>query len=544
MVMSRAIRSNTLTPPKTFNHELSSEASQEIQMFINKYTTINQQSLYSQNTSYQELAPNTDIEMSVNDVFDLSRNLEGQESGENWMSSNSLINSMKELDMLSNELTLYNFIQPHSNPFFELNEYTKKLFENANTGNRLDQQQQYNYDKQTYEDNATYQLGLEWQLHFHEVLEKLGFSKEVYERMTISTFWRVDSLLNATESMAVNKYSFIRYFKFTMPTNVSYNGRLTGMNFYPLFITDPLMAVSQAIMCQNPMGDSYGQIASNIVGALRDVALANDFIALNPQVKTIGLTEISAYNHQNYYFKDEISSMTKQNTEFLDVSLLPAFTTKQYSTLSIQFANYAELFVESSADKLEEQVIQAKSIQKQKVTKGIDSMANHWFDMVKHLYKNKKIDDIGLLYSNLIFPNMNPQNNHLYSNEFLDNLKPIQDEYSHRIDLGDGYTVQIYIYPQQITFQLIDSKYRNSILSIEGEYGQLVKDKILDKGIPTYLRQPLSQILSKASENVNESSNFELRNVANRIYHIETQRKTKLEAINERVIKLAQMKFV
>jgi len=540
MVMSRAIRSNTLTPPNNFIYEMNDDVSQIILEFINKYTTLNQKS----NTSYQELAPLSGIEMSVNDVFDLSRTLHGQESGQNWMVSNNLINSMKELDMLSNELTLYNFIEPHSNPFFELNEYTKKLFENANTSNRLDQEQQYNYDKNTYEDNPTYQLGLEWQLHFHEVLEKLGFSKEVYERMTISTFWRIDSLLNATESMAVNKYSFIGYFKFTMPSNVSYNGRLTGMNFYPLFITDPLMALSQAIMCQNPMGNSYGQIASNIVSALRDVALANEFLILNTQIKTIGLTEISAYNHQNYYFKDEISSMTKQNTEFLDVSLLPAFTTKQYSTLSIQFTNYAELFVENTSDKLEEQVIQAKSIQKQKITEGIDSMANHWFDMVKHLYKNKKIDDIGLLYSNLMFPNMNPQNNELYSNEFIDNLKPIQDQYSHRIDLGEGYTVSIHIYPQQITFQLIDSKYRNSILSIEGEYSQLVKDMILDKGIPTYLRQPLSQILSKASENVNDSSNFELRNVANRIYHIESQRKTKLEAINERVIKLAQMKFV
>ena len=540
MVMSRAIRSNTLTPPNNFIYEMSSEASQEILEFINKYTTVNQQS----NSSYQELAPNTDIEMSVNDVFDLSRTLQGKEFGQNWMVSNSLIDSMKELDMLSNELTLYNFIEPHSNPFFELNEYTKKLFENEPKMNRLDQQQQYNYDKQTYEDNATYQLGLEWQLHFHEVLEKLGFSKEVYERMTISTFWRIDSLLNATESMAVNKYSFIQYFKSTMPSNVSYNGRLMSMNFYPLFITDPLMALSQAIMCRNPTGDSYGQRASNIVSALRDVALANEFLILNTQVKTIGLTEISAYNHQNYYFKDEISSMTKQNTEFLDVALLPAFTTKQYSTLSIQFTNYAELFVENSSDKLEKQVIQAKSIQKQKITEGIDSMANHWFDMVKHLYKNKKIDDIGLLYSNLLFPQMNPQNNELYSNELLDNLKPIQDRYGYMIDLGGGYSVSIHIYVQQINFQFIDSKYRNSILSIEGEYSQLVKDKILEKGIPTYLRQPLSQILSKANKNVNESSDFELRSVANRIYHIETQRKTKLAAINERAIKLAQMKFV
>lgn len=538
--MSRAIRSNTLTPPNNFIYEMSSEASQEILEFINKYTTVNQQS----NSSYQELAPNTDIEMSVNDVFDLSRTLQGKEFGQNWMVSNSLIDSMKELDMLSNELTLYNFIEPHSNPFFELNEYTKKLFENEPKMNRLDQQQQYNYDKQTYEDNATYQLGLEWQLHFHEVLEKLGFSKEVYERMTISTFWRIDSLLNATESMAVNKYSFIQYFKSTMPSNVSYNGRLMSMNFYPLFITDPLMALSQAIMCRNPTGDSYGQRASNIVSALRDVALANEFLILNTQVKTIGLTEISAYNHQNYYFKDEISSMTKQNTEFLDVALLPAFTTKQYSTLSIQFTNYAELFVENSSDKLEKQVIQAKSIQKQKITEGIDSMANHWFDMVKHLYKNKKIDDIGLLYSNLLFPQMNPQNNELYSNELLDNLKPIQDRYGYMIDLGGGYSVSIHIYVQQINFQFIDSKYRNSILSIEGEYSQLVKDKILEKGIPTYLRQPLSQILSKANKNVNESSDFELRSVANRIYHIETQRKTKLAAINERAIKLAQMKFV
>ena len=540
MVMSRAIRSDTLTPPKNFIYEMNDDASQIILEFINTYSTVNQQS----NSSYQKLVPNTDIEMSVNSVFDLARTMSRQESGQNWMLSNSLIDSMKELDMLSNELTLYNFIEPHSNPFFELNEYTKKLFENESKGNRLDQQQQYNHTKQTYEDNATYQLGLEWQLHFHEVLEKLGFSKEVYERMTISTFWRVDSLLNATESMAVNKYSFIQYFKSTMPSNVSYNGRLTGMNFYPLFITDPLKALSQAIMCRNPTGDNYGQRASNIVSALKDVALANDFIALNPQVKTIGLTEISAYNHQNYYFKDEISSMTKQNTVFLDVALLPAFTTKRYSTLSIQFTNYAELFVENSSDKLEQQVIQAKSIQKQKITEGIDSMANHWFDMVKHLYKNKKIDDIGLLYSNLLFPNMNPQNNELYSNELFDNLKPIQDRYGYMIDLGDGYSVSIHIHAQQISFQFVDSKYRNSILSIEGEYSQLVKDKILEKGIPTYLRQPLSQILTKASENVNESSDFELRNVANRIYHIETQRKTKLKAINERVIKLAQMKFV
>lgn len=543
MVMSRAIRSDTLTPPKDFIYELDDDASDAILKFLLTYKTHNQQS----NSSYQELAPNTDIEMSVNDVFDLARTLSHYESGQNWMESNSLIDSMKELDILSNELTLYNFIEPHSNPFFELNEYTKKLFENESKGNRLDQQKQYNHDKQTYEDNATYQLGLEWQLHFHEVLEKLGFSKQVYERMTIGTFWRIDSLLNATESMAVNKYSFIPYFKSTMPSNISYNGSIGGMNFYPSFFTDPLMALSQAIMCRNPTGNSHQlnrQTASNIVSALRDVALANDFIALNPQVKTIGLTEISAYNHQNYYFKDEISSMTKQNTEFLDVALLPAFTTKHYSALSIQFANYAELFVENASDKLEKQVIQAKSIQKQKITEGIDSMANHWFDMVKHLYKNKKIDDIGLLYSNLLFPQMNPQNNELYSNEFLDNLKPIQDQYGYMIDLGGGYSVSIHIYAQQISFQFIDSKYRSSILSIEGEYSQLVKDKILEKGIPTYLRQPLSQILSKANENVNESSNFELQNVANRIFQIESLRKTKLEAINERVIQLAQMKFV
>ena len=90
MVMSRAIRSNTLTPPNNFIYEMSSEASQEILEFINKYTTVNQQS----NSSYQELAPNTDIEMSVNDVFDLSRTLQGKEFGQNWMVSNSLIDSM------------------------------------------------------------------------------------------------------------------------------------------------------------------------------------------------------------------------------------------------------------------------------------------------------------------------------------------------------------------------------------------------------------------------------------------------------------------
>jgi len=54
----------------------------------------------------------------------------------------------------------------------------------------------------------------------------------------------------------------------------------------------------------------------------------------------------------------------------------------------------------------------------------------------------------------------------------------------------------------------------------------------------------LNQILVNATADVNQNSNFELQNVSSRIYHIENQRRTKLEALQERRLELARQKFV
>ena len=62
--------------------------------------------------------------------------------------------------------------------------------------------------------------------------------------------------------------------------------------------------------------------------------------------------------------------------------------------------------------------------------------------------------------------------------------------------------------------------------------------------VTQYLQQPLNQILVNATADVNQNSNFELQNVSSRIYHIENQRRTKLEALQERRLELARQKFV
>lgn len=534
MVMSRAIRSTSLKQPALFTNSMDGDFATSLREFIEKYNTVNQTGA---NTP-KKLDPSSDIELSVNEIYRLSQTLSMSDGGRSWTESNSIIDSISLLSAISNELTLYDLIEPIDNPFVELNDYTIKLFENVSRMERIDQQQTYDYGKQAYIDNPAYNLGLEWQEKFHEYLMDMGFPQEIYSRITISNYWRVESLLNATDSMASNKFNFIRLYNNNMP---SY-----GYTFDKRFVTEPLKTISKITKARpyEYTNSYYGDTAMTVSAALRDVAFANEFVALNPQIKTIGLTEISAYNHQSYYFKDDVKAMTKQNTNFLDVGVLPAFTTKEYALLSQQYLKYATGFMQNATEKLEEAVAEAKSIQGEKIKQGIEAMSNHWFEIVKHFYNQQMIDEIGLLYSNLLFPNMNPQNANLYSS-VATNIKPIQQGYNHRIDLGDGYLATIQIYQQQISFQFHDDKYRNTMLSsADADFYVGVKNTIMAKGVPLYLNQPLNQILNNSVNNVNDNANLELAQIASRIYHIESQRRTKLEAIQERRLELARINFV
>ena len=541
MVMSRAIRSTSLNQPALFIHSMNDDFAAMFREFIDQYNTVNQIGL----STPKKLNPDSDIEFSVNELYRLSQSLCMSEGGRNWTECNSIIDSMQLLDKASNELTLYNYIEPiTSKPFVDFNDYTVKLFENVSRMDRLDQQQTYDYDKQAYRDSPAYNLGLEWQEKFHELLMDIGFPQEIYSRMTVSRYWRVDSLLSATASMVENKFNFITYFGDTMPSGMGYSRSvgMQSMNFDKRFITEPLETISKVV--KGRQRSAYDDFATSVANALRDVAFANELIKLNPQIKTMGLTEISSYNHQSYYFKEERKFMTKQNTEFLDVALLPAFTTKEYALLSYQNLNYATMFMDDATDKLEDAVAEAKKVQGAKLTEGIEAMSNHWFAVVKHFYKQQRIDEIGLLYSNLMFPNMNPQNRDIYE-QVMNNIQPLQDTKAvHTIDLGDEYSVTMTIYQQQIGFQFYDKKYRNTILNVDGDFYEGVKEVIMDKGVPQYLQQPLNQILVNATADVNQNSNFELQNVSSRIYHIENQRRTKLEALQERRLELARQKFV
>ncbi len=532
--MSRAIRSSSLTPPTDIDHYMSYDESREIRNFIDDYARLDDNRTYYQSTSLDPGMPS--IKISVNGINRLLGSFTGNESGMTWLESNSIYESVAHLTKASSFLKLYNLLENvDADVFVELNEYSKILFAGIGKTDRLDTTQTYNYTTNMYEDNPAHELGIEWAEHFRLFLVKIGFEeKDAEELAQINRYWRVDSLLSATESMAANKFHVVSL-SMDLMSQVPFDQEL---------ITNPLLALSKVMMVAQPLNTNYydGNI-DMYAKALQDVAFANDFAAKNPQVKTIGLTELSSYNHQSYYFKGTRAEMTKQNTQFLEISVLPNFTRDDLMLLSEQFKEYARGFVNNSSQALKRTMKKQDKLTDKKFLEAKEVAVNHWKELIKHLYSQNAIDEIGYLYTTLLFPQIHqPKGNQMWSsvNKLM---QPVQEKYVERIDLGEDYSVTILLYQAQVGFQFATPRNTLKTTGTEDLFNE-VKTGIIELGVPQYLRQPMNQVLSEGIANTNQSADFELRGLAQKIRNVENNRSSKIESINECRSEVASMKFV
>lgn len=538
MSMSRAINSRSLIAPDNFIYVLNQEDRIKYRDYLDEYTNLNQGTLDGKPQSYFAKMPS--VKLTIRSMYSGSSELSGVVSGINFLECNSIVDSVKTLNQISAELTLFDILSSTKTiepKLREFNEYTKKLFEDISDTASCNQKTMYDYSTNIYVTNPAYEAFTEWCEKFNMILKSIGLEDYGYD---VRNFWRVDSVLSSTQSWEDSKYNLVGFFRNSLIAT-DYNGQPIGTTkLHPMFKTNPLQAVSNYLV--SAQQTYYDNNLSTVASALEQVAMANALVAKNPQIKTMGITELSSYNHKSYYFTGEIEEMTKQNTDFVSVAKIPDFTTKDLSKLGKDFGDYLFGFKTTTKNDLEVQREQIEKLDMNKFQNGIDAMTAHWEKIVKHLYKQNAIDEIGLLYSNLLFPQTS--NNHGIYKELIEKLNPVQENYGWNENLGDGYSVTLYIQLNQVAINFLTPRGRQQIVYSEGDFYSEVKHHIIKLGVPQYLQQPLRQILTDARDVIDSNSDFELRQVASRIYQIENSRKAGRARIQEKLQQLHEITFL
>jgi len=536
MVMSRAINSRSLIAPDNFIYAMNYEDRTIYRDYLDEYTTLNQGSLDNiKPQSYFAKMPS--VKLTIRSMYSGSSELCGEVSGVNFLECNSIVDAVKTLNQISAELTLFDILSSTKTiepKLREFNEYTKKLFEDMGDTASISQATTYDYSTNVNVANPAYEAFAEWCEKFNMMLKSIGLEDYDYD---VRNFWRVEGVLSSTQSWEDSKYNLVGFFRRSLIKTDYYGQPIGTTKLHPMFKTNPLQAVSNYLI--SAQESYYDNSLSTVASALQQVAMANALVAKNPQIKTMGITELSSYNHKSYYFTGEIDEMTKKNTDFVSVAEIPDFTTKDLSKLGKDFAVYVFGFKTTTKNNLEVQREQMETLDMNKFQNGIDAMTAHWEKIVKHLYKQNAIDEIGLLYSNLLFPQTS--NNQDFYTELIEKLNPVQESYGWKKDLGDGYNVSLYIHLNQLAVIFVTPRGRQIG---EGDFYSEVKENIISLGVPQYLEQPLRQILYDARDVIDSNSDFELRRVASRIYHIESSRNAGRAKIHEKLQQLHDITFL
>ena len=476
------------------------------------------------------------VKLTLRSMYSGINELCGEVNGSNFLECNSIEDSVKTLNQISAELTLFDILSSTKTiepKLREFNEYTKKLFEDINDTSSVTQKTIFDYSTNVNIANPAYEAFTEWCEKFGMILKSIGLEDYDYD---VRNFWRVDSVLSSTQSWEDSKYNLIGFFRNSLIKTDYYGQPIGPTKLHPMIKTNPLQAMSNYLM--SAQESYYDNRFSTLASALQGVAMANALLYINPQIKTMGRTELSAYNHKSYYFTGDIAQMTKKNTDFVSVANIPDFTTKDLNKLSKDFGDYVFGFKTTTKNNLEVQREQMEKLNMNKFKKGITAMTAHWEEIVKHLYKQNAIDEIGLLYSNLLFPQTS--NNYEFYKELLGKLNPVQTNYGWNEELGDDYKVTLYIHQNQLAINFVTPISGN----YKGDFYSEVKANIISLGVPQYLQQPLRQILTDAREVIDSNSDFELRQVASKIYHIENSRNAGRAKIQEKLQQLHDIKFV
>jgi len=262
------------------------------------------------------------------------------------------------------------------------------------------------------------------------------------------------------------------------------------------------------------------------------VVYLSEFKKNNPQVKTLGITNLSAYNQQSYYFKEDVNQCRKKNTSFYDFTAFPDLSTTQIDNVktlmeSLKVKIIAKIdgeyaaFADTQAVDMENFYKDAEQAQK--------IMVDYWKAMIQQAYKEKKEDYIAALYGNYLagFPYQD-YNIREWLGDYM-TANPITKVMTHGATLNFHPHNYVAISIQYNGAYTNDEQFNQTI----NDFSENVKHEILSLGIPSYISAPLRQQFSDHREDITRRYNEYLQQYARQIQQTENRRKSEMDETNE-----------
>lgn len=284
------------------------------------------------------------------------------------------------------------------------------------------------------------------------------------------------------------------------------------------------------------MGNQYSH-GNHALELIMRVFYLSEIKKNNPQVKTLGITNLSAYNQQSYYFKEDVNQCRKKNTSFYDFTAFPDLSTTQIDNVrtlmeSLKVKIIAKIDGEYAAF-ADTQVVDMENFYKD-AEQAQKIMVDYWKAMIQQAYKEKKEDYIAALYGNYLagFPYQD-YNIREWLGDYM-TANPITREMTHGATLNFHPQNYIAVSIQYNGAYTNDEQFNKTISG----FSDNVKHEILSLGIPTYISAPLRQQFYDRRALIDERYNQYLQSYARQIQENENKRRQELDETNEAINKV------
>ena len=283
------------------------------------------------------------------------------------------------------------------------------------------------------------------------------------------------------------------------------------------------------------MGNQYSQ--NHTLELIMSVIYLSEIKKNNPQVKTLGITNISAYNQQSYYFKEDVNQCRKKNTSFYDFTAFPSLSQTQMDNVKTLMESLKSKIM-TKIDGEYAAFAKTQAVDMEKFYKDAEQaqkiMVQYWKDMIQKAYKEGKTDYIAALYGNYLagFPYQD-YNIREWLGDYM-TANPITNEMTHGAILHFRPEHYIAVSIQYQGVYTNDEKFTQTI----NDFSENVKHEILSLGIPAYISAPLRQQFYDRRTAIDERFNQYLQSYAAQIQQNENNRRKELDDTNEALNKV------
>lgn len=291
--------------------------------------------------------------------------------------------------------------------------------------------------------------------------------------------------------------------------------------------------------------NDYGGNQLSLYQAVLFFAVFTEFRKNNPDVKTYGVTNTSAYQSKVYFFRQEPQDCKKKNTSFYAIDKFPVVSMGMVEKLNNAYIPEAlKKYTEADKKATAEEAEKIKSAQKFS-TRIPKLYADYWKKMIQHFYSAQDLDTVGLAYAALLWKNQGLIDiqgqitaetqkdwakivSYLYDKPF--EVKDVPSSINW-VDMSANYNGFNFAVSYSISAEYWSHQHYQS-LGLKTDYNDDAMKEILDMGVPSYLSGPMREQFRTIQQYYDNNFNSQLQGYARQIMQVENNRTATLERIN------------